>query len=74
MQTSSRRVLLVTSAILGLAASVSLASAAPLQDGAAAVVAKTQAPAADAPRVEKAWYHHRWHRHYWHRRWHRHHW
>ncbi len=67
-----RRILPIAVAIAGLAGTVSFASALPLQGTAAAVVATTQAPAVDAPRVEKAWYHRGWHRHYWHRHWHRH--
>jgi hypothetical protein len=68
----SRRVLLVTSAILGLVASVGIASAAPLQglDGAAAVLATPAA--ADAPHIEKADWHRHWHR--WHRHGHHRHW
>jgi hypothetical protein len=73
-----RRILIIACAILGLAGSVGLASAAPLQglDSAAAVVVKTQAATADAPHIENVWWHHHyWHRHYWHRYyWHRHYW
>lgn len=64
-----RRILLVAFTIFGLAGGAGLASAAPLQglNSAAAVVTATQAPAADAPRVEHVWWRrYYWHRYYWH--------